>query len=70
MITTSAEPYDYSFDFSSTALLCIDFQRDFVEPGGFGESLGNDVSRLRSAIAPTAPLFWSPISPTAGRPRW
>jgi nicotinamidase-related amidase len=53
MITTSAEPYDYSFDFSSTALLCIDFQRDFVEPGGFGESLGNDVSRLRSAIAPT-----------------
>lgn len=53
MITTSAEPYPYTFDFERTALLCIDFQRDFVEPGGFGESLGNDVSRLRSAIAPT-----------------
>ncbi len=53
MITTLAEPYDYRFDFPSTALLCIDFQRDFVEPGGFGESLGNDVSRLRTAIAPT-----------------
>jgi nicotinamidase-related amidase len=53
MITISAEPYPYSFDFGHTALLCIDFQRDFVEPGGFGESLGNDVSRLRSAIEPT-----------------
>lgn len=53
MITTSAAPYPYPFDLEHTALLCIDFQRDFVEPGGFGESLGNDVSRLRSAIEPT-----------------
>jgi biuret amidohydrolase len=53
MITVPAEPFPYSFDPAHVALLCIDFQRDFVEPGGFGESLGNDVSRLRSAIEPT-----------------
>jgi len=53
MTTVPAEPFPYSFDPASVALLCIDFQRDFVEPGGFGESLGNDVSRLRSAIEPT-----------------
>jgi biuret amidohydrolase len=53
MITVPAEPFPYSLDPAHVALMCIDFQRDFVEPGGFGESLGNDVSRLRSAIEPT-----------------
>ena len=53
MIPVAAEPFPYTFDPARVALLCIDFQRDFVEPGGFGESLGNDVSRLRSAIEPT-----------------
>lgn len=47
-----AEPYDLPFDLDSTALVMIDMQRDFVEPGGFGEMLGNDVSLLRSAIEP------------------
>jgi nicotinamidase-related amidase len=53
MIKVSAEPYPFTFDGAHVALLCIDFQRDFVEPGGFGESLGNDVSLLRSTIEPT-----------------
>jgi biuret amidohydrolase len=47
-----AEPYPLEFDPESTALLIIDMQRDFVEPGGFGEMLGNDVSLLRSTIEP------------------
>lgn len=57
MITVAADPYPYTFDPEHTALLCIDFQRDFVEPGGFGESLGNDVSLLRTTIAPTAAVL-------------
>jgi nicotinamidase-related amidase len=47
-----ARPFDYSFEPRSTALVVIDMQRDFVEPGGFGETLGNDVGRLQ-AIVPT-----------------
>ena len=47
-----AEPYDLPFDPKTTALIIIDMQRDFLEPGGFGAMLGNDVSLLRSAIAP------------------
>jgi len=49
-----ARPYPFAFEPASTALLLIDFQRDFLEPGGFGESLGNDVSLLRQALAPAA----------------
>ena len=40
------------FDPPTTALVIIDMQRDFVEPGGFGELLGNDVTPLRQVIAP------------------
>jgi biuret amidohydrolase len=47
VITLAADPGPYAFDPARTALVCIDFQRDFVEPGGFGETLGNDVSTLR-----------------------
>ncbi|HPM50958.1 MAG TPA: isochorismatase family cysteine hydrolase [Rhodoglobus sp.] len=52
-VTVPAEPYGFAFDPKKVALLCIDFQRDFMETGGFGESLGNDVSTLRGSIKPT-----------------
>ncbi len=51
MKTVAARPFGFSFEVASTALLIIDMQRDFIEPGGFGETLGNDVSLL-SAIVP------------------
>ena len=47
-----ADPYPLAFAPVSTALLLIDMQRDFLEPGGFGEMLGNDVSLLRRTIEP------------------
>jgi len=47
-----AEPYPLEFDIKATALVMIDMQRDFVEGGGFGEMLGNDVSLLRDTIEP------------------
>lgn len=53
VVKVPAEPYEFAFESGKVALMCIDFQRDFVEAGGFGESLGNDVATLRSSIAPT-----------------
>ncbi len=56
----AARPFAYEFDPRSTALVIIDMQRDFIEPGGFGETLGNDVSLLE-AIVPackTVLTFW------------
>src|SRR5882672_1469719 len=56
-ITVDAEPYAFEFSPATCALLIIDMQRDFLEPGGFGEMLGNDVSQLRSAIEPNRRLL-------------
>jgi biuret amidohydrolase len=50
--TIDAEPEPITIDRARTALVVIDMQRDFLEPGGFGESLGNDVSLLGKAIEP------------------
>jgi nicotinamidase-related amidase len=52
MITVDAEPEPLSINPARTALVMIDMQRDFLEPGGFGESLGNDVSLLGKAVDP------------------
>lgn len=57
MLRIPATPFDYALPPGKTALVVIDMQRDFIEAGGFGASLGNDVSRLEPAIAPIAALL-------------
>jgi nicotinamidase-related amidase len=57
MAVIEARPGPIAFDPASTALLVIDMQRDFLEPGGFGEALGNDVSKLAACIAPCRDLL-------------
>ena len=47
----NAQPFAYHFELAHTALVIIDMQRDFIEPGGFGETLGNNVALL-AAIVP------------------
>ena len=64
LLSAKAEPYDFEFAPDTTALLMIDFQRDFVYPGGFGESLGNDTSLLLRAVPP-ADRCWPPAGPRA-----
>jgi nicotinamidase-related amidase len=51
-LTVLADPGPFRFESAHAALVVIDMQRDFVEPGGFGETLGNDVSLLRAVIPP------------------
>jgi nicotinamidase-related amidase len=57
MITIAARPDAFRMPAGHTALVIIDMQRDFIEPGGFGASLGNDVSLLEAAIVPTLQLL-------------
>jgi len=52
MAEIDALPFSFTFKPQTMALVVIDMQRDFAEPGGFGASLGNDVSRV-VAIVPT-----------------
>jgi nicotinamidase-related amidase len=56
-LRVAAEPYPFDFVPARTALVIIDMQRDFLEPGGFGAMLGNDVGQLRGTIAPNRRLL-------------
>jgi nicotinamidase-related amidase len=49
-VVADALPFAFAFPPAHTAVMMIDMQRDFLEPGGFGETLGNDVGLLRSAL--------------------
>ena len=57
MLSIHAEPYEFELATEHAALLIIDMQRDFLEPGGFGEMLGNDVSQLRRTVEPNRRLL-------------
>lgn len=56
-VIAGALPFAFAFDPGKTAVIVIDMQRDFVERGGFGETLGNDVTRLQALIPTVAALI-------------
>ncbi|TPW32266.1 cysteine hydrolase [Martelella alba] len=57
MAIIKARPFNFDLKPESTALIVIDMQRDFIEPGGFGETLGNKVALLQAIIPATARLI-------------
>ncbi len=57
MVLVAAEPGDIEIDLGKTAVVLIDMQRDFLEPGGFGAALGNDVSQLAACVEPCQRLL-------------
>ncbi len=56
-VSIPALPEPIALDLARTALVIIDMQRDFLLPGGFGETLGNDVSQLQRVVEPLAGLL-------------
>ncbi len=55
--TVAAEPGPFPVPEGKVALIVIDMQRDFLLPGGFGETLGNDVSLLQQVVPPLAEVL-------------
>jgi nicotinamidase-related amidase len=50
LLSVDARPGPFGIAPRRTALVMIDMQRDFIEPGGFGATLGNDVSLLAPVV--------------------
>jgi biuret amidohydrolase len=59
MIEVAASPFAYRFPADRAALVVIDMQRDFIEPGGFGETLGNDLAPVAEIVPTVAALIQS-----------
>ena len=57
MIEVEAQPFPFLLDAGRVALVVIDMQRDFLEPGGFGETLGNDLAPVRAIVPTVAALL-------------
>ena len=57
MYEIPAAPFPLEFDPAVAALVVIDMQRDFLEPGGFGETLGNDLTPVREIVPTVAALI-------------
>ena len=57
MIEVEAHPFPFALDPEHTALVVIDMQRDFLEPGGFGATLGNDLTPVREIVPTVASLI-------------
>jgi nicotinamidase-related amidase len=57
MVLVAAEPENLEIDLGRTAVVIIDMQRDFLEPGGFGAALGNDITQLESCVEPCKRLL-------------
>jgi nicotinamidase-related amidase len=57
MLSVPAAPYPFTLDVATTALVVIDMQRDFLEPGGFGSLLGNDVGQLAKVVEPLSAVL-------------
>ena len=57
MVLVTAEPQSLEIDLGQTAVVIIDMQRDFLEPGGFGAALGNDITQLASCVEPCRKLL-------------
>lgn len=53
----AADPFAFACRRETLALVVIDMQRDFVLPGGFDETLGNDVLRLGAIVPVVARLL-------------
>lgn len=52
LVSVPAEPSPFRYPPGQVALVVIDMQRDFLLPGGFGETLGNDVGQLAAVVPP------------------